>query len=256
MRLYQNFAGGQTDAALTNSGTTLSSPALAGLVAVASPDFAMLVLDPDGIGGAPEIVEVSTHSSSATTAAMIRGQEGTVARAHESGVTWILAGLASDLRARAHKHVTSTSGNITANSSTFAALAGQTGGPGTTGFDLAVAARIGDVLAVGVSLHVAASTTRLFLDAATIVSASPVNYVSGTSGGSSTEGVQAWSIPADTNVRATAGGVVHYEVVSGDLSGGTVTVRPMFRTDGSETVSANSNTPFHFNVHNIGPKAT
>ncbi len=96
-RIYQNFLGGETDAALTDVATSLSSPALAALQAVASPDTMLLVLDPDGIAGEPEVVTVTAHTAAATTATITRATSGTTARAHASGIEWSHGPLASDL---------------------------------------------------------------------------------------------------------------------------------------------------------------
>jgi hypothetical protein len=95
-RLYQNFIGGEIDTALSDSDTTLSSPALAALQEVSSPDTMLITLDPDGIAGAPEIVTVTAHTASATTATITRESEDTTARAHASGIDWVHAFVASD----------------------------------------------------------------------------------------------------------------------------------------------------------------
>lgn len=100
-RLYQNFLGGLTDAALSNVGTTLSSPALAAMVAVAGGNEMIVVLDPDGIAGEPEPVKVTAHTASATTVTITRNVEGGTGRAHASGTDWVHALVASDLDVRA-----------------------------------------------------------------------------------------------------------------------------------------------------------
>lgn len=68
--------------------TTLSSAALANLAAVASPDIAAIILDPAGSAGNPEVVWVTAHTASATTATISRGQEGSTARQHLLAVAW------------------------------------------------------------------------------------------------------------------------------------------------------------------------
>lgn len=57
--------------------------------AVASGQIAAVVLDSTATGGAPEIVWVTAHTGGAATATIVRGQEGTTARAHSAGVTCI-----------------------------------------------------------------------------------------------------------------------------------------------------------------------
>jgi hypothetical protein len=97
MRLFQDFLGGALDADLLTAGTSMSSPALAAMLAVASPDTMTIVIDPDGIAGAPETVHITAHTASATTATVTRGQEGTTARDHLSGTDWVAPVTANDL---------------------------------------------------------------------------------------------------------------------------------------------------------------
>lgn len=85
---YANI-GGETDAALTDVATTISSPALAALAAVASPDIVHICVDPDGIGGEPEWMQITAHTAAATTATVTRATESSTARAHASGVEWV-----------------------------------------------------------------------------------------------------------------------------------------------------------------------
>ena len=94
-RLFQDFISFATDADPGSGGTSLSAPGLADLLVVASPDFIALTLDPEEVDGAPEIVWVSAHSSSATTATIVRGREGSGNRAHPVG-TVVVAGVTVD----------------------------------------------------------------------------------------------------------------------------------------------------------------
>lgn len=87
-RLRQNFQSGDLSAGLTIGGTTLTSAQLAGFQAVVAPDIAVIVLDPHGVDGAPEIVHVTAHTALALTATILRAQEGTVARAHNVATDW------------------------------------------------------------------------------------------------------------------------------------------------------------------------
>ena len=83
IRVRQGFLGGTiTDNPLTSGATTFNSAALASLVAIGTTEHAAITLDPDGVGGAPEVVIVTAHTASATSATVLRGQEGTTARAH------------------------------------------------------------------------------------------------------------------------------------------------------------------------------
>lgn len=88
-RLRQNFMEGVVDdAPLTIGATTLNSTELASLVAVAGPDILAMTLDPAAVNGAPEIIHVTAHTAGATSATILRGQEGTAARAHPAGTEW------------------------------------------------------------------------------------------------------------------------------------------------------------------------
>lgn len=88
VRLRENFQHGTLTAQLLIGGTTLDSAELASLQAVTAPDIAVLVLDPAGDDGAPEIVHVTAHTGAATSATILRAQEGTAARQHEIGTVW------------------------------------------------------------------------------------------------------------------------------------------------------------------------
>lgn len=92
-----NVFGTTTDAPLTAGATTLNGAGLANLAAVASPDYAVITLDPNRVNGAPEIIYVTAHTGSATSATILRGREGTSAREHPAGTFWVHAATALDL---------------------------------------------------------------------------------------------------------------------------------------------------------------
>lgn len=101
-RLQQNFLGGQLDLDLAADGTILSSPALVAMVQVDGDDTMDIVLDPAGRGGGPpEIATVIFHAGGSAVAEILRGQEGTTARAHRRFTRWRqgpTAGWASELQ--------------------------------------------------------------------------------------------------------------------------------------------------------------
>lgn len=89
-RLRTNFVSGFiNNNPLLIGGTTLNSTALAGLEVVSGSDYAIITIDPDRRYGAPEIVYVTAHTSSATSGTILRAQEGTTAREHVLGTRWI-----------------------------------------------------------------------------------------------------------------------------------------------------------------------
>src|SRR3990172_3204400 len=92
------LSGTITDNPLSAVATTINSAALANLPAIASPDIAVLVLDPAGSAGAPEVVWVTAHTGSATSATILRAQEGTSAREHASTIPWVHGPTTYDLK--------------------------------------------------------------------------------------------------------------------------------------------------------------
>lgn len=95
-RLYQNLLEGTTTVLLSDVGTTLTSAALASLVAIDATAHAILVLDPDRDNGDPELVKVTAHTASDDEATIERGYAGTVAREHAIGTTWRHVTVADD----------------------------------------------------------------------------------------------------------------------------------------------------------------
>ena len=98
-RIYSNLQGGILDTQVdtTAGGSfTLSSPGFANLPAVASPNTMMIVLDPDGYFGAPEILSITALTAGATTCTATGAQDGTSGRVHYADETWVHGWLASD----------------------------------------------------------------------------------------------------------------------------------------------------------------
>lgn len=95
-----NTFGTTTNAPLLVGGTTLNSAGLANLGVVASPDIAVITLDPNRVNGAPEIVYVTAHTGAATSATILRGQEGTAAREHPVGTFWVHGATGLDFAGR------------------------------------------------------------------------------------------------------------------------------------------------------------
>ncbi len=92
-----NVFGTTTNNPLASGGTSLSSAGLANLVAVTGSDYAVVTLDPNRVHGAPEIVYVTAHTAANSSATILRGQEGTAARAHPSGTFWVHGATALDV---------------------------------------------------------------------------------------------------------------------------------------------------------------
>lgn len=94
--LTNNVFGTVTDNPLTSGATTMNSAGLANLAAVSSA-FAVIVLDPERTAGAPEVVFVTAHTGSATSATIARGKYGSSAREHAAGTPWVHAATKEDL---------------------------------------------------------------------------------------------------------------------------------------------------------------
>lgn len=97
IRVRANFVGGVVDDnPLTIGATTITSSTLNQLPPIGASEHAVIVLDPGGVGGAPEIIFVTAHTNGATTATISRAEEGTTARQHNQNTTWVHSGIASD----------------------------------------------------------------------------------------------------------------------------------------------------------------
>lgn len=89
-RLRTAFVSGTTlNNPLAIGDVTLSSAALSSLAVVTAPDYALVVLDPGGVNGTPEVITVTAHTAAATTATITRASEGSTARAHPVGTSWV-----------------------------------------------------------------------------------------------------------------------------------------------------------------------
>lgn len=99
-RLQAAFAYGALDAAATDTDTALTSAQFATLPVVSTREHLPLVLGGRTSNVAPEIVYVLAHAANSATVTVVRGQEGTAARAHAAAEDWQAAPLPSDLEAQ------------------------------------------------------------------------------------------------------------------------------------------------------------
>lgn len=150
----------------------------------------------------------------------------TNALSESNGSAWtqVVAGnpSASALGRTFISRATAVGGDITTNHiTTYAELAAATGGPGTGGFDLTIAAVAGDVLYVtGSFMFNDVAAVSVFIDVATWVSGAAVTWIGQTAGGNA---ASPWG--AGGGVVATAPLAQLYTVVSGDITGGNVVLR-------------------------------
>lgn len=90
IRARFNNVSGTLSGALTNVATSVSSAGLANLGVIDATNYAALSIE-------NEIVWVTAHTGGATTATIVRAQEGTAAAAHSSAVAWSHGPTAFDL---------------------------------------------------------------------------------------------------------------------------------------------------------------
>lgn len=123
---------------------------------------------------------------------------------------------------RVDRNVYSTA-NLTLNNTNFTDV-DPTGDGSARNLDIVLNAKAGDWVELGISARTDAGAVTLYLDFASIVSSSPVNYVSG----GAADGIQGWS---GVNGQTTPiGGNVLYQVQAGDIESGQVRFRLRYRT--------------------------
>lgn len=123
-RVFADLISGVTSADPGAGGTTLNGAFLADLPAVADPEFIALTLDPEEEVGAPEIVWVTAHTALATSATILRGQEGTTARAHATG-TKVVAGFTATAIAELYSDVADAVAALVNHGSTHGSAGGD-----------------------------------------------------------------------------------------------------------------------------------
>lgn len=241
IRKYQNFIGGLIeDNPLTSGATTLNSAGLASISGgVPSTDHMAIVLDPDGLFGAPEIVHITAHTAATTSCTIGRGKEGTTARAHDRDVPWIHGPTVLDQPKTVFTR--RTSGDLTLNNTSWTNV--------DTGMDLVIPdALVGMFVTVELNGRwITNASVWAALDVVSIVGGSPVNsWATDGAPDASGNGVGSWM--ASSGQYAPFGGAIGRRIVSGDISGGTVTLRIRYRTlsAANRLLGATSTDEFYF----------
>lgn len=126
-------------------------------------------------------------------------------------------------------------GSITMNSTSFASV--------QAALNLTLTAVAGDVVMVGFSAQFSNENVDVYFDACSLVSGSPVNYLSNGSGTPPTSGYGAWYLPPAHYYGM--GGPILYTLQAGDISAGTVTIQVCYRTVSAtnRTIYGGTNTP-------------
>lgn len=143
-------------------------------------------------------------------------------------------------------HARRTAGNLTINGTSWANL--------DTGLDLVLTAAAGDEVLISVTGFWGGEAVYAFLDAVSIVSGSPVNsWASNGAPDASGQGVRSWW--GKTGTDWDIGGSISRTLVSGDISGGTVTLRLRTRTFSSanKTFLASTSDQFWWGAQVLRP---
>lgn len=151
-------------------------------------------------------------------------------------------------RARAHKFVRYTGGDLAAIDATAWAVLHA------TAFDITLEAQAGDTIEVGLAGLYNNGAGTVYLDVATIVSAAIAHFVgtNTTTHTNATEtGVGAWT--GIGGASTPIGGSVLYDLAESDISGGRVLLRPYGNRSGAKTLYAQAGAPLHFWAKNLGP---
>ncbi len=208
-----------------------------------------------------EIVRVTVKSTDTFT--ITRTQEGTSARSIVVGdqiAEAITAKTITDIETATSvlSRSVQVGGSLTiaSSSSTSREMAAATGGPGTGGFDLTVAAVTGDYLLISINVNWVGLNTsqQVGIDIGTIVSGSVVNWIGQSAGAmvGTNDGLAFMIPPAGTNYWNFAVSVP-YVVQSGDISSGNVTLRPYYGSTATFGLIGRSvaNGPLIFGVTNL-----
>jgi hypothetical protein len=228
---YQNFGLSTTAEALDDTETGVDV-----VNAASFPTSGDFVINVEG-----ELMLVTAVASNTFT--VTRGVEGTAAVTHPIGATVKNVLTAGALQTPIEVvRFTDTGGNYTLNSTSWTNV-------GTT--DLVVNAVEGDVLLCGILALCGAEAVTIGFDYATMVSGSPVNYVSGQTPTSTSFGF-AYISNLATNLMLTA--ELPYTVAAGDISGGQVTLRLYYHTytAANKTFYATTDYPLIGHVVNLG----
>lgn len=87
---------GTTSAQFNTPDTTLLTSSFVSLPVIDTTNHLLVILDPLGVNGAPEIVKVTNHAASGNALTVVRGFDGTAARVHPLGTTWFHGPAVSD----------------------------------------------------------------------------------------------------------------------------------------------------------------
>lgn len=240
-----NFVSGTiTDNPLTAGALSFNSAGLAALGTVDTTNFARIIIE-------NEIMYVTAHTAAATSATVVRGQEGTTAVQHVTGTAWKAGPAKRSMSQGRVAFSKRASTDLTLNSTVWANV--------DTALDLALTAQAGDIVEVALSGTTgnAGSAFALLMDAVSLVAGAPVNsWAEDGTPDNTHNGIGGWRSDVASGVIQHVGGSIMKRVVAGDLSGSTLTLRLRYRTSSAANVTlfATTANPVHFSAKNHGPQ--
>lgn len=190
-----------------------------------------------------DLLSATAAQAYARLAVGSNGQVLTADSTQSSGLKWATPSATTAFLKDMDRKVR-TAGNLSMQNTSWTDLANT--------MDLSLTAATGDLIEVALIGRYSNENVEAYIDTVTLVSGSPVNHFS--AGGASGQGVPGWTGPA--NVSMAIGAPVLYTLVSGDISGGTVTLRLRFRTNttanGAKVLLALTDYPLQFWAKNYG----
>lgn len=207
----------------SNGAVTISGQSAIAAGATASYLFAQGSWWPLAGGSGGASLTVQDEGSALTTRSTINfigaGVTATDDAANSRTLVTITGGSSGSARAAVARL---TSGNLTLANTSWTSV--------DTTTDLVLTATAGEWVEVSLAALVTTEdANRLFFDAVTVVSSSPVNAVSGQSVSGSRYGVPNWFMAS--MYKGPLGGSVLYQLQAGDISGGQVRLRLQYSTD-------------------------
>lgn len=247
-RVRLNNLFGTLGAAMNNSTTTIDfGSAPAGMPTIDTTKHLAIIIEPDSAN--EEIVYLNTYTAGNATGTIARGQEGSTAVAHPANAVWIHGPTKRDMASGRVASANRTSGNLALSATSWTAI--------DTGLDLTVPAFAGDMIEAQFTGFLNNEGAEFYGDYATLVAGSLVTsfaigaaVVAGSGGAASMRGVGTLYVAVGAAMVIRAG--------AGDISGGLVTVRFIYRVgSGTRTMfasSATTNVPVSAKLKNHGPQ--
>lgn len=234
---------GALSAALTTADTTISSAGLADLAAIDTTKHAALTLytvDANGRVTKREVVWVTAHTAAATTATILRAQEGTTAQAWAIGDKFVHGPTVRDVASGRLKFKGRTSGDVVMNATVYTAV--------DTALDLVITAEAGDVIEYAHSGFLSNENLNTSFNVWTMNGATQVNPFS-----SGADGIAALFHVGPSFSESS--GSVMLQLLAGDVFAGKVTLRLFYKQNGAgnKSLRANTSLPFQLRAVNYGP---